>query len=146
MVYEAELTYPLETGGILMGYWVESDIVITHGVGPGTHAVHKSNGFRPDVNFHEAEIARIYEESSRLSTYLGDWHTHPGGSASLSWRDKRTMRRIANSPEARCVMPLMTILAGHELDWLAIWRLEYVGGLRSWFGADVQPLKLIVYA
>jgi len=31
--------------------------------------------FLPDATYQENEIARIYEDSIRISTYLGDWHT-----------------------------------------------------------------------
>lgn len=31
--------------------------------------------FLPDATYQENEIARIYEDSIRISAYLGDWHT-----------------------------------------------------------------------
>ena len=32
----------------------------------------------------EQEIGRVYTASGRCTTYVGDWHSHPGGSLYLS--------------------------------------------------------------
>src|SRR6266849_1420647 len=111
---EAQRAFPNETGGVLMGYWIDdaSQVVITDVVGPGPRAIHYTKSFVPDHDFQEERIARIYEESDRIWTYLGDWHTHPHGSSSLSRRDRQTLRAIAMHSEARCPLPLMAILAG----------------------------------
>jgi integrative and conjugative element protein (TIGR02256 family) len=140
-------TFPLETGGILMGYWSEPDVVITHATGPGPRAVHKTTGFLPDAEYQEQEVAFIYAESGRLSTYLGDWHSHPYGSTRLSWKDKRTLRRIAHAPEARCPQPLMAVMAGEEGQWgLGIWRLSKSGPLAFLLGRDLVFLKPRLYS
>lgn len=102
---------PLETGGVLMGYWGSAnEAVITAVIGPGPKAMHKKRSFRPDSAYHEQEIARLYAESGRTETYLGDWHTHPGAAAYMSFRDEETLNTIANYQEARLQRPLMMIL------------------------------------
>src|SRR2546425_707963 len=82
MLAEAERTLPNETGGVLIGYWAVPfrEVVLTAVVGPGPQALHDTDIFIPDPEYQEAEIARCYEESGRLHTYLGDWHTHPDSS------------------------------------------------------------------
>jgi integrative and conjugative element protein (TIGR02256 family) len=143
---DAEAAFPLETGGILMGYWAESDVVITDAIGPGPKAVHYAVGFLPDAEYHEKEVARIYKQSDRTSTYLGDWHTHPYGSTRLSRRDRRTMKRIACSHEARCPKPLMAVLAGGKREWITdVWSLDRAGFLVSLFGRDASPLSVVLY-
>jgi integrative and conjugative element protein (TIGR02256 family) len=126
LVNEAERGFPFETGGVLMGYWAKEyiEVVITHVIGPGPDAKHSTSGFVPDYSFQEAEIERVYEESNRLSTYLGDWHTHPLASCWPSFNDKRTLHRIALFPDARCAVPLMLILGGgKDRNWLLqIWK------------------------
>lgn len=98
-----------------MGYTGETgDIVVTHAIGPGPLAKHREKSFVPDHDFQETEIARIYRESGRHSTYLGDWHSHPGGSDRLSWRDRATLRRISRAPAARVQQPVMVIIAERE--------------------------------
>jgi integrative and conjugative element protein (TIGR02256 family) len=125
MCDEAARTFPLETGGVLMGYWaVEySELVITHATGPGPKAIHGAHSFIPDYEYQEAEIARLYEESGRASTYLGDWHSHPLEGVYLSSRDKRTLRRIAKHAAARAPVPVMAVIGGGAKKWfLGVWK------------------------
>lgn len=97
-----------------MGYWVKAhvEVVITHIIGPGPNAKHNLYKFVPDSDYQGIEIAKIYQNTNRTSTYLGDWHTHPLGSSHLSRKDKQTLRKIARSVDARCSAPLMLVLAG----------------------------------
>lgn len=125
MKSEADRSARNETGGILLGYWCDEriDVVITAAIGPGPKAVHRSRSFVPDHRFHESEVARVYLESGRRISYLGDWHSHPGGPLKLSAIDLMTQLRIARSSKARAPMALMLILAGGN-PWLAgVWRL-----------------------
>ena len=110
MLNEFRRMAPKETGGVVMGYKLKETFYITDVVGPGKKAVHDNNSFLPDNNFHEKEIARIYNESGRIHTYLGDWHTHPGQRPYLSARDKKTLRNISAFKPSRLPEPLMIIL------------------------------------
>jgi integrative and conjugative element protein (TIGR02256 family) len=106
----------LETGGILIGYWAnESVVVITSVIGPGPKALHTPTSFVPDQAYHERELERIYKQSNRTETYLGDWHTHPNESAYLSGLDKHTLKKIAGFKPARLRKPLMLILGTKEM-------------------------------
>jgi integrative and conjugative element protein (TIGR02256 family) len=143
MEKEAREKSPMETGGVLIGYWADDsgEVVITHATGPGPEAVHRLDEFIPDAPFQRNEVARIYRDSGRLHTYLGDWHTHPRGSLRLSRRDVRTLASIGATPAARATAPLMGILAGEVPLWeLAIWRYtrRRWGFLR---GADATRLR-----
>lgn len=131
---------PLEVGGVLAGYWNSDAAVITNCVGPGEDAKHQAGTFFPDHAFHEREIARIYAESQGASVYLGDWHTHPSGAARLSWLDKRTLRAIANAPEAQCPRPLMVLLAGHGEAWST--HVFTLGPERRLLSRKIVPAEL----
>src|SRR3546814_3430816 len=49
MVAEADRKFPLETGGILVGYFAENgDPVVCAAIGPGPHAIHWRKRFTPD--------------------------------------------------------------------------------------------------
>src|SRR6266850_2017521 len=99
---EANDKFPLETGGILMGYFSQQEVVITAIAGPGQNAIHKQNAFAPDYVFHQKEVARLYAASGQRWIYLGDWHSHPKQRIpSLSAKDLQTLRRIAKSRPAR---------------------------------------------
>ena len=125
MMEEASAKYPLETGGVLMGYWVDDSVaVVTQAIGPGLRADHQRHGFAPDQEWQTAKIAEWYRVSGRHDTYLGDWHTHPDETyAYLSRKDRAVLYRIATAPKARAPTPLMTVLLGSPDKWLIkIWR------------------------
>jgi integrative and conjugative element protein (TIGR02256 family) len=125
MVREGKRTIPNEAGGVLMGFWPsENTVVITHVIGPGPSARHTRYAFHPDLHFHDQEIERIYIESGRIITYLGDWHTHPQGGSSTSQRDCKTLLNIACAAEALAPKPLMAILSIRRDCALAIWHWE----------------------
>jgi integrative and conjugative element protein (TIGR02256 family) len=110
----------LETGGLLIGYWTDDDRpVVTDVIGPGPGAVHLPRSFQPDHTWQSEQLANLYAQSGRRRTYLGDWHTHPLGSAEPSRTDRATLRRIAATPAARTPRPLMAIQGGREL---CFWR------------------------
>lgn len=93
----AEKALPWETGGLLLGYRVsDSEVVVNQIIGPGPRAVHRLDSFNPDAAWQAGEIAERYADAGRNLDYLGDWHTHPQGSANLSRRDRKTLRLIAN--------------------------------------------------
>lgn len=124
LTVEASAKAPLETGGILMGYFGQPGNipVILWATGPGSQAVHRRNYYHPDYEFDESQIATMYKKTGQQITYLGDWHTHPAPSARLSYRDKRTLRRIAVSKSARVGTPLMLVLS-YDNQWDAtIWQ------------------------
>jgi integrative and conjugative element protein (TIGR02256 family) len=117
IVAESNRAFPLETGGLLMGYSepASARTVIRESVGPGPRAVHRRTRFLPDHRYHEREVARIYADSGRIISYLGDWHSHPRGTLALSVTDRRTLGRIARTPTARAPRPIMMVLAGTPL-------------------------------
>ncbi|RPF28565.1 Mov34/MPN/PAD-1 family protein [Georgenia muralis] len=124
---EASRAFPMETGGVLMGWELGGRVHIHTVVGPGPAAVHRPAAFHPDSEWQEGEIARIYAESGRRVSYLGDWHTHPRGSTRMSLTDRGTLLSIANHAAARCPNAVMLILAGMSNKWsLGAFRVERV--------------------
>ena len=126
---ETQRCQPYETGGCLVGYRADSynGIVITNSIGPGPGAKHSKSGFEPDHEWHTLEIARLYKESKCIYNYVGDWHSHPQRpDSNLSWKDMRTLRRIAKYPPARAPKPVMVLIAGGSTWTFRIWYLELV--------------------
>jgi integrative and conjugative element protein (TIGR02256 family) len=115
MVAEARSRSPVETGGILLGYvstaGERDEFVVQEVLGPGPRSQHSKARFEPDGEWQQQQLALRYQESGRVTTYLGDWHTHPGGLAAPSRRDRKTARAIAKTKSARMPRPLMIILA-----------------------------------
>ncbi|KQT94137.1 hypothetical protein ASG49_04295 [Marmoricola sp. Leaf446] len=126
LVGEAARHRDEETGGMLLGYRNDGAIVITDVVGPGPAARHGRFTFRPDAQWQQGQVAKTYAASGRTTTYLGDWHTHPGGSTTLSRRDIRTLRGISRAKGARQPQPLMAVLAFDDDPQdgrLVVWEL-----------------------
>lgn len=116
--------YPgLETGGMLLGYWQDNDVVVTSASAPGPAAQRGRAWFRPDQEWQTEHLARVYAASGRTITYLGDWHIHPGGSAKPSRTDRKTMRAIRREPAARQPRPIMAIVAPDPGSLPVLWCL-----------------------
>ena len=140
MLAEADRLAPRETGGVLLGYTANHgrDIVVTVAIGPGPKARHELQSFEPDHDWQVEQVAREYEASGRLYGYLGDWHTHPNGSADLSSKDSTTLKRIACAPEARAPQPIMVIASAGQPWVLVGWRMCP----RAWWRVAVEAQRL----
>jgi integrative and conjugative element protein (TIGR02256 family) len=115
---EASRMAPLETGGVLLGWGVDhDDVAVADLVGPGPKATHSRSRFEPDTHWQRLRIAEAYARSGRIHRYLGDWHSHPGGSATPSRRDRRTAHKISRHRAARARRPVMLIVNGAERSW-----------------------------
>jgi integrative and conjugative element protein (TIGR02256 family) len=135
MVGEADMKEPLETGGILAGYWASAhEVVISAASGPGPNSLHLGHRFKPDPGYQEAWISNRYAQTKGAETYLGDWHTHPRATVAIpSWTDRLTARRIANAPEARAPHPVILILTGTGASWKpSVWVARLVPVIGSW--------------
>jgi len=116
---EADRAYPLETGGVLIGYFAENgEPVVFSIVGPGPNAVHRRQRFMPDHDWQCLQLDEAFEQSSGKLVYVGDWHTHPDGSPRMSWLDHRTLRVIARHSQAQVPHPLMLIGGGNPKKWV----------------------------
>lgn len=142
---EAARRDPHETGGVLLGYWGEDAAVVADMVGPGPDALHGPNGFVPDAEYQEMEIAQRYETSGRIVTYMGDWHSHPGGSGRVSRLDLRTLHTIAREPAARAPAPIMLVVSDGDPWKLMAWiwapiRIAYLATIPR-----VTPVRLELF-
>lgn len=118
MVKEANHAYPMETGGVLVGYFAESgEPVVFAATGPGPRAVHLQSQFMPDHTWQCEQLEDFFQESSGAWVYLGDWHTHPDSSPKMSRLDQRTLRSIAKYKQAENPQPLMLIGGYSSDDW-----------------------------
>lgn len=96
--------------------------VVIDCVGPGPEAVHTRTTYEPDYDYQEQELGRRYAQWNQRATYLGDWHSHPGGTLALSATDKQTLRAIATHNPARTSQPIILIAGGRDTWQLAAWQ------------------------
>lgn len=121
MAGEASERAPLETGGMLLGYISDEgdppEAVIEQVIPPGPNALHGRARFMPDGRWQRQRMLRVFTRSNGVTTYLGDWHSHPSGGPAPSALDIKTARKIARRRRSRTQHPLMTILYGSERHW-----------------------------
>lgn len=110
--------FPLETGGILLGYRTfvsqQHHWVVTAATGPGEAAKHGRFRFSPDDEFHTSEAKRHFQEKNGTEYYLGDWHSHPNGIHATSLLDRLTLFKNARRAKHLDGHSLMLIVAGKE--------------------------------
>lgn len=143
----ANQSFPLETGGMLLGYEADGgDIVVKSIIGPGPKARHRRYRFRPDAEYQQAELTTHHLRTRGQETYLGDWHTHPQGIPELSWIDKRTLAKIARTPSSGIANPLMAILGGDVNEW-EFFAVRFIGWKRRilFNRYDIEILSLNLY-
>jgi integrative and conjugative element protein (TIGR02256 family) len=133
MAAEADARFPLETGGVLVGYRVAKNQVIMGVTGPGPAAIHGANSFHPDHDWQCSQLDLLYERSAGVLVYLGEWHTHPNESARMSATDRATLARIAKSEEANARHPVMLIGAGTRNQWKWMANVYLGGGFLNLF-------------
>lgn len=118
---EAELFFPKETGGLILGYYDEfGDIAVTNISTAGGKSVHGDFEYIPDYEYDQKITEEIFEKSKGVIRYLGDWHTHPFGTTDMSEKDKSTLKKIAHYKESQLTAPLMMIIGLHPVE-IAIW-------------------------
>jgi len=114
IVLAANQAQPWETGGVLMGIHDEGSKAyrVTELIGAGPNSVATRCTFDPDQQFQQAAVDRLFSEHSGDIEYLGDWHSHPGGTPSPSLTDRMTLSSIRRFDGARCGEPIMLIYGG----------------------------------
>lgn len=131
IVEEGRALFPLETGGILLGWRDGPDCIIADLIGAGPEALHGRHLFLPDHAWQLRELRAAFAFSNGDLDYLGDWHTHPDGIAEMSKQDHKTLGRLTR----RVRGALMVIAAGAADDWtLGAWsqrRTTLFGGAQT---------------
>lgn len=102
----------LETGGILIGYKDENNIVsLLISTGPGPKAVRKSNWFERDVEYCQRILDEEFEKDSKKHRYIGEWHYHPNLNNYPSNQDLISLSAIASSKNYVVDEPIMLIFS-----------------------------------
>lgn len=143
MLELAQQCYPLETGGMLIGYEAEGGtVVITKLIGPGPNAKHERFRFTPDGDYQQSELEKYFWATNGRETYLGDWHTHPRSDSTPSVMDKYTLARIAKEPLSGTKRPVMAILAGGSGAW-SLGAVRFMSASRRFLWTDYRTESLI---
>jgi len=65
---------------------------------------------------HRRRFDEAWSSSNGHVTFIGDWHTHPGGPATPSRTDHRAMRQLAEDRDYGTPEPLIAIASVPRLD------------------------------
>ena len=105
-----------ETGGILMGYYTRRHdcAVVTDVTGPPEDSKRARATFYRGVRGLQAWIGRLWREKRHY--YLGEWHYHPGGTATPSPTDDNQMRSISTDKKTRCPEPVLLLVGGNPSE------------------------------
>lgn len=96
-----------EAGGILIGRYRGPHVEVAHCTVPGPTDIRTRMSFVRKDPMHERLARWAWRCSGHTLTNVGEWHTHPSGDISPSWRDKQTWREVA----IRLSRPAVFVLA-----------------------------------
>jgi integrative and conjugative element protein (TIGR02256 family) len=91
---------PVETGGVLLGYREDADIIVTHALVVDGERASASRYVRDDVKANELLRAFLEDRADDDPIgYIGEWHSHPAP-CGPSPTDVHAIRATAKSSEA----------------------------------------------
>lgn len=106
-------SHPLETGGILVGYYNECHdcALVTMVTGPPSDSKSGRSFFYRGVRGLQRWLTNLWVNEERRY-YLGEWHYHPHGLPFPSRRDSLQMEEISNDSEYHCPQPVLVVAGG----------------------------------
>ena len=132
MVKESIRSFPLETGGMLIGRFDGNCAVITNATGPGPKAEHTPTEFKRDGEYSQWVLDKAVAKLDGTQDYIGEWHSHPMNTGP-SGKDFASLRWIAQNPSYAVAQPVLAIcrrqredswiLSFYVLDGLSIIKL-----------------------
>jgi integrative and conjugative element protein (TIGR02256 family) len=100
--------FPNEFGGVFIGYRSDKNIIITDVLIPDSYKNGKTVFVRHPGTLNE-RLSTIHEETNGKINYIGEWHSHPNGSASPSLTDINAMKEISNDLKINNPNPILMI-------------------------------------
>lgn len=88
--------HPLESGGLLLGLRRGSHLHILRSTKPFPRDSASRTRFKRKDPRHQRVAKRLWTASKGFIDWLGEWHSHPGGSTFPSSIDVTTWRRQTN--------------------------------------------------
>lgn len=144
---ECQRIAPKESGGLLLGYWAAGDVIVRIATGAGPESNHNLSSYIPDNKFDSDQIAKFYKETRGIITYLGDWHSHPGGGSDLSKDDVITLINISTYEPARAATPIMLIAAKEHYGWTpAVWIIEIIYDGKGEYYPLFSPVQILRFS
>lgn len=118
---ESSGKFPSETGGILVGKWIDQEIIIEHATKPGPNAYHSSHSFKRDGDYSQSILNELVLTSNGNDDYIGEWHSHPINSKP-SKVDLNALVWISKNKDYAVDKPLMCLCKNIGINQ---WELEF---------------------
>lgn len=131
MVKQAREHAPNETGGILIGRRRGEVVEVLAISDAGPKAVSRPARFERDGEYCQRYLERTVAELGEGIDYVGEWHSHPGSSATPSTRDTASFTEIAEDPDYLTTAPVLVIVAPTKSEDRVDWSFNVfpAGGL-----------------
>lgn len=100
--------YPNEVGGMLAGVYIGKDHAIVKHIVMPQKASSTARSFTRDPAGLEEVWNKLHLDGLE---YLGEWHTHPNGTAKYSHTDLDAMKEITNEVHVSILNPILLILS-----------------------------------
>jgi len=116
-----EESLPVETGGILLGYFdLELSRIYVVDVYPAPDdSQEEATGFIRGVEKLQEKVDEAMHRTANIVGYLGEWHSHPpGASANPSGDDIYLLSHLANALNNDGLPALMLIVGEQDENWL----------------------------
>lgn len=138
MLEHCAKSYPMETGGILVGHYSDDCKFahVTDLVPAPSDSIAGRLSFQRGVRGIQKFLNRMWP---RRRYYLGEWHFHPDGSASPSGTDASQMRSIAFAVGYHCPEPVLLILGGNPPQRFSLESYVYLRGASDPVVLEPEP-------
>ncbi|WP_390902658.1 Mov34/MPN/PAD-1 family protein [Sphingomonas oryzagri] len=105
--FHARATHRLESGGLLLGYRKGSDLHVVDATFPSRWDRATRTMFHRSAIDHRRKAFKAWRTSSGTIDWIGEWHTHPGGTARPSSIDLRSWATITIRRRAPMVFMIL---------------------------------------
>lgn len=105
--FHARAAHRLESGGLLLGYRKGTDLHIVDATFPSRWDRASRTMFHRSSIGHRRKAFRAWRSSSGTIDWIGEWHTHPGGTAWPSSIDLKSWATIAIRRKAPMVFMIL---------------------------------------
>ena len=112
MIALADAVHPLENGASLFGrYSSDQHSAFIEGIAPVPRDAERGRfHFRRGIAGLATFFRRLFRRTSGKSFYVGEFHSHPGGSPHPSGEDDAAHHAIAADPACQCRAPVLVIV------------------------------------
>ncbi|WP_186434951.1 Mov34/MPN/PAD-1 family protein [Gillisia sp. Hel_I_86] len=94
----------IETGGVLLGYNQNNQLIITRATDGGPKAIHEDFYFQADSHYIDMIIDMEYANSDGKIGYVGEWHSHPQIYPTPSEVDLNSLLEITESSKTTNIL------------------------------------------